>query len=599
MSETFAHHLLNATLPEGYKIKGPITNKGLHDHVVDLARADPTAYVRSAMSIKKRGDEIATLEGISVGLDDIRPQYAARDLIMKDAKAAFGRARTSGEREKAVLDAQGRMLSLTKGHPGSMTHMALSGARGNAAQLMKIVSTPLATIHPKEGLVPHLLDRSYSEGLTPAQYWLHGPEVRANEVAARISVSEPGEVAKVLVNNMISKVVTQGDCGTHAGIRMRVDDPHAIDRHSQADGGLARNTLITPRVIQELHRRKVLNILLRSPMTCAATHGVCQMCQGLSEKGQVHTVGATVGVRAAQAMAEPLTQMALSARHGSLTVRGTVQELTGLKGVRQLLDIPEAFQHEALLASHSGVVKKIEKAPQGGHYLWLDDTRHYAGPNLTIHHPVGTHVEAGDTLTNGVPHPAKIVEHKGLGAGRAYFVDALHSVYKREGVDIDKRHLELLAKSDINHVRLAEVDHEHPEFLKGDVINYNAFRDAYAKDTIELPIKSATGRRLGREVLHHTVGTLITPNLARTLEANGIHSVHVAKSMPRIEFVMKPFTMNPLLDRDWMARLSHRYLKQSIGEAAHTGDVSDIHTTHPIPAYVYGAEFGHNEGGRF
>ena len=599
MAKTLAHHLLNSTLPEGYKVDGPITNKGLHDHVVGLAKSDPQSYVRSALAIKRQGDEIATLEGISVGLDDIRPLYKEREEILGPARAAMTKATTREAREKIILEAQEKMLALTKRHPGSMTHMALSGARGNAAQLMKIVSAPLATVHPKDGLVPHLLDRSYSEGLTPAQYWLHGPEVRANEVAARISVSEPGEVAKVLVNNMIAHVVTQGDCGTQAGVRMRVDDPHLLDRHSQADAGLARNTVVTPRVVQDLHRRHVETLLVRSPMTCAATHGVCQMCQGLSEKGQLHTVGTTVGVRAAQAMAEPLTQMALSSRHGTLTVKGSTPELTGLKGVRQLLDIPEAFRHEALIAPMDGIITKIEQAPQGGHYVWLGQERLYAAPELSLRHKAGDPVEAGDALTTGVPHPAKIVAHKGLGAGRAYFVDALHKVYKGEGQDLDKRHLELLAKAEINHVRLTDVDPEHPEFLKGDILNYNAFRDAYTKDTLELPTHQAIGRRLGREILHHTVGTVVTPSLARTLEGQGVTTIHVAKTMPPVEFVMRPFTMNPLLNRDWMARLSHRYLKQSISEAAHIGDESDIHTTHPVPAYAYGAELGHGPGGRF
>ena len=50
---------------------------------------------------------------------------------------------------------------------------------------------------------------------------------------------------------------------------------------------------------------------------------------------------------------------------------------------------------------------------------------------------------------------------------------------------------------------------------------------------------------------------------------------------------------------EWMARLAHRYLKASIAEAAHVGDESDIHTTHPVPAYAYGAELGHGEGGKF
>ena len=599
MGTTLAHVLINSVLPEGYKVSGPITNKALHDHVVDLARTDPQSYVRTVMALKKRGDEIATLEGISVGLDDIRPDYKARDAIVKPAMAALAQAKTNQERERVIIDAQAKVIAHTKQHPGSMTHMALSGARGNPGQLMKIVATPLATVHPKEGLVPRIFDRSYSEGVTPAQYWLAGPEVRANEVAARISVSEPGEMAKVLVANMISNVVTQGDCGTKAGVRLRVDDAHALDRYSQEDAGLHRNTLLSPRVLAELKARGVQQLLVRSPMTCAAPNGVCQMCQGLSEKGQPHGIGAPVGVRAAQAMAEPLTQMALSSRHGTLTVKATSKSPQGLKGVRQLLEIPKAFRHEAALAEHTDVVTKIEKAPQGGHFIWVGTRKVYADPELDVTVHVGQHVDAGDALTDGVPHPAKIVEHKGIGAGRAYFVDALHRVYQNEGVNLDRRHLELLAKSEINHVKLTEADPEHPELLKGDVVNYNALREAYGRDPVHLPVSEALGRRLGADVLHHTVGTSITPSLVRELQDAGMRHIPVARRMPSVEFVMKPFTMNPLLDKDWMARLAHRYLKGTIQQAAHTGDDSDLHGTHPVPAYAYGAEMRHGAGGTY
>ena len=310
-------------------------------------------------------------------------------------------------------------------------------------------------------------------------------------------------------------------------------------------------------------------------------------------------MGTAVGVRAAQALAEPLTQMALSARHGSLTVKATKLEPEGLKGVRQYLEIPKAFKFEAVLAPEAGIVTKIEKAPQGGNYIYLGKQKLYSRPELAISTVVGRHVEHGDALTDGVPHPAKVVGAKGLGAGRAYFVEALHRVYQNEGLNLDKRHLELLAKSEMNHVRLAEVDANHPEFLKGDIINYNAFRDAYSKDVVSMPLDAAIGKRLGHEVLHHTVGTSITPGLVRELKGHGIREVLVNKSLPQVEFVMKPFAMNPLLDSDWMARLSHRYLKGSIQQAVHFGETSDIHGTHPVPAYAYGAELRNGPSGSY
>jgi len=596
---TVGRMLINDVLPESHKINGPITNKGLHDHLVGLAKTNPELYVKSITALKRRGDEIATLEGVSVGLDDIEPDYKARDEILKPALNKLDKTLSKAEREKLVVDTQAKLIDYTKKHPGTMTQMALSGARGNVGQLMKIVATPLVTTHPKTGIEPITIRRSYAEGLTPAEYWLSVPEVRANEVQARISVSEPGEMAKVLVANMLGTVVSIPDCNTSSGVRMSVDDVHILDRYTQADHGIARNTLVTSRLVQELKSKHVDTLLVRSPMTCAAPQGVCQHCQGLSEKGQLHQIGTTVGVRAAQALAEPLTQMALSARHSTLTVKATKPEPVGLKGVRQYLEVPKVFKYEAVLAPKAGVVTHIEKAPQGGHYITVSNERLYARPDLDITVAVGKRVEEGDALTNGVPNPAKLVNAKGIGTGRAYFVDAVHRVYKNDGLNLDKRHLELLAKSEINHVRLVDADPNHPEFLKGDTLNYNAFRDAYLKDAEEVPLADAIGKRLGREVLHYTVGTMVTPSLADELKHRSVKTVFVSKTMPNVEFVMKPFAMNPLLEPDWMARLAHRYLKGSVQQAVHFGEVSDIHGTHAVPAYAYGAELRNGPQGRF
>lgn len=593
------HFLINDVLPEGYKVSGPITNKGLHDHVVGLAKSDPIKYVQTISALKRRGDEIATLEGVSVGLKDIKPVYEARDQILKPAIEAIEATTVAKDREKIVVETQAKLLEYTKTHPGSMTHMALSGARGNAGQLMKIVATPLATVNPKKGIDPFPIRHSYSEGLKPSEYWVAIPEVRANEVQARISVSEPGEMAKLLVSNMISSNVTRHDCGTKAGLKMPIDDGHIIDRYSQESQGLARNTLITPRLVQELKARNVVAVLVRSPMTCAANSGTCQMCMGHDEKGKLHDIGRPVGVRSAQALAEPLTQMALSARHGTLTVKESKPEAVGLKGVRQLVEIPKSFRHEAVLASADGIVTKVERAPQGGHYVYVGNQKSYASPELTVRVHEGQQVEAGDSLTNGVPNPAKVVNYKGIGAGRAYFVETVHKIYNNEGINIDKRHLELLAKSELNHVRLLEADKNHPEFLKGDVINYNAFKDAYTKDVQSVPIDEAVGLSLAQEIYHHTVGTKVTPTLVRALRAKGVKEILVNKSVPQVEFVMKPLAQNPLLHPDWMGRLAHRFLKGTIQQAAQMGETADIHGTHPVPAYAYGAELRHGPEGTY
>jgi len=598
--QTLGQFLVNDVLPDSHKVSGPMTNKQLHDHVVGLAKSDPAKYVKTILALKDRGDEIATLEGITVGVRDVRPLYAERDAIVNEAADAAAKEKNTIKREKIIIDAQNKLLAQTKTHPGSMTAMALSGARGNPPQLMKIVATPLASNLPGRGIGSFLIRHSYAEGLTPAEYWETAPEARANNVATVVSVSVPGEMAKLLIANTSSKVVTQQDCGTHNGVLLRVDDPNCLDRYlAVEEHKIPRNTLITPRVIQQFKSANDVDLMARSPMTCAATSGVCQMCMGLNEKGHPHAIGTNVGVRTAQALAEPLTQMALGSKHAVLTIKERKLEPQGLKGVRQLLEIPQAFAHEAVLAPADGVVTKIEEAPQGGHFIFVDSTKLYVQPELTVTTKVGTHVENGDSLTNGIPHPAKLAVAKGMGAAREHLVTSLQRVYTGEGVNMDRRHFELLAKSVLNHVRIAESDPKHPEFIRGDVVNYNTFRDSYAKDVERLPVQMTVGRNLGQEVMFYTFGTRVTPSIAKDLQARGIKEVLVSRGVPNIEHVMKPLATNPLLDTDWMALLAHRGLKGTISRAASEGLTSDIHGTHPVPAYAFGAELRNSRDGTY
>ena len=71
----------------------------------------------------------------------------------------------------------------------------------------------------------------------------------------------------------------------------------------------------------------------------------------------------------------------------------------------------------------------------------------------------------------------------------------------------------------------------------------------------------------------------------------------------------KPITHQPILKgvnvlpldmhEDWMARLNHERLHQTVTEAAQQGWTSRIHGKHPIPAVVFGAEFGIGEKGEY
>ena len=597
--QTLGHFLVNDALPEKHRLTSHLDKKNLNRALVDIARDDPASYAAISAKLKLLGDEFSTLEGISVGLDDVSPAYAGRNKILDPAMLAMGKAKTYAEKEKIILETQNALTEHTRSHPGSLTQMALSGARGNIPQLLKTVSSPVAALDSRGRITPWLIGRSYSEGLTLPDFWVAGNEARQNTVTSVTSVAEPGDIAKIVANNMYPHVVTAVDCGTTNGIYMLSNDSHIRGRVLAKDAGaFKRGTVISPGV-QKVLQTKGERVFVRSPMTCAADSGVCATCMGADSTDHLNAVGVNVGLRAAQSLSEPLTQFSLSAKHGARVLKGASKQLEGVKGVRQLIEVPESFFHKATLAEHPGTITKVVKAPHGGHYIHVDNTEHYAGPQLEVLVAPGKVVEAGDALSDGVLKPDEVVRHKGLGAGRKYLAEQLHDVYSRSGANLDKRHFELLARADLSHVRVLEASDAHPELLRGDIIHYNQLRDLLGKDAHTVTLDKAAGHTLGHESLHYTAGTSLTPSVIENLRQQGVKDVSIAKSPPVIEHLMKPMTRAPLLNPDWMARMAFRYLKGTVLDGARFGETSDIHGTHPVPGYAHGTEFGNGPNGGY
>lgn len=596
-TETFGRYLINKKLPSAHRVRGAISKKELKARMNVLAREDPATYVHTISELKDLGDSLATTEGLSLGLDDIAPEYTRRDRSMAPLRRKFQQAGTDAARKKVVIDAQQTLLDNVMKHPGSLTLQVKSGARGNPVQYANMSSGVGYARDVKGGVVPWLIERSYSEGLKPSDYWALTNQSMMDVVKTQTAVSEPGELSKKLIAGMADAVITEDDCGTHNGIVMEATSPDVIDRYVAADNGsIKRNTLITP-TNQSSIAKVSRKIIVRSPMTCEAADGICQKCQGLDERGNSHSLGINVGVRAAQAMSEPLTQFALNAKHGGRTLASDKYQVHGISGFRQIIETPKQFMNKAVLATREGKVSTIEKAPQGGQFVYVDKEKHYVPPSLNLVRKKGDVVEKGDVLSEGIPKPDEVVKYKGLGTGRLYMVNTLRDLYKNQGKDLDARHFEILAKSSMNHVKI--LDDPSNTFIKGDVIGYNTLRKDLGSRSKQVPVSEALGETLGKPYLEFSVGSRVTPLMVKMLKANNIREVYIAPRAPEVEFVMKSATNIPKMNPDWLARMAHQGLKPSILRAAHTGETADIHGTHPIPAYVHGVEFGQGEKGKY
>ena len=85
----------------------------------------------------------------------------------------------------------------------------------------------------------------------------------------------------------------------------------------------------------------------------------------------------------------------------------------------------------------------------------------------------GDRIKAGEALTIGAPVLHDILRILGPDAVQHYIVDQVQEIYRLQGVDIDDRHIELIAKQMLRKVRVVESGDS--DFLIGDRIDKNHF----------------------------------------------------------------------------------------------------------------------------
>ena len=246
-----------------------------------------------------------------------------------------------------------------------------------------------------------------------------------------------------------------------------------------------------------------------------------------------------------------------------------------------------------------GTVTKIEEAPQGGTYIYVDDghgedKRHYVAPGYDIDVKVGQEVEAGDQMADGVIDPSELVKYKGIGEGRRYWANRFTQAIRDSGMAANRRNAEVLARTVMNTVRLENED-EAGEGLPGDVLTYTAWSNGFKprkSSSIVAPSVAAIGKYLEQPVLHYTIGTRVTPSVVRTLKKFKVDKMMINDSQPEVTPFMERIQDSNAEKPDWMARLGTTYLKSRLMEDVARGAESHLHSTEPFPGIAKGVEFG-------
>jgi DNA-directed RNA polymerase subunit beta' len=602
METTVGQLLLNDALPEPLRDHARVIDKkGLATLFSALVEKYPDRYAEINQKLHELAADTVTTHGreASLTLASLRtPPQVAR--LREELRKKVEHIAESGDNDKVIATLADAIESLEKSNydealaaDNPLAVQVKSGSRGNASGLKSLMIGDVLFTDHKERPIPVPALRSFSEGLDPVQYWAGAYTARRGSISTKFATPKAGFLGKQLAMAAHRLVVTEADCGTSNGVPVDASDADNEGAVlASGVGGFKAGEILAPKTLSKLGNKR---ITVRSPMTCQAEGGVCQKCAGVRERGGFPPIGDNLGMAAAQAIAEPLAQGVLNVKHSGGKARGPdeAKAKTGLDLINQLVQVPKTFQGGAAISIVDGRVERVENAPQGGSYVTVSGSRHWVPPGSDLAVKKGDKVEAGDVISSGIPNPAEVTRHKGIGEGRRYFMDLFQKTLAENGFPSHRRNVELMARGLINHVRVTDLDGPG-DTLPNDVAEYDSLVRGYAPryGAKALAPDRAVGLYLEKPVLHYSIGTRITPRVASELKGVGTKQILAHADIPSFEPEMTRAMETLSNSEDWMVRLGGFHLKKGLTESVHRGRESAEHGTSFIPALAKGVDMG-------
>jgi hypothetical protein len=593
---TLARHWISEALPEELRQEEMvIDSKTLHKLQAYLAQNHPEQYKDILFKLNKiAADAQGSRGGISPSIRHLRESKVWRDQkerFRNEIQSIYKNPNLSLQQKRDIVQARLSKLSPTltqevfdtaDSENNPFAWVVKSGMKGKPANVNNLLGSPLQFTDSKGRIIPVPVLNGYARGLRPSEYWAASYGTRKGVVDTKLSVADSGYIGKQLVQIAHRSVVTDDDDpeslqDASRGLPVDVDDDDnvgALLAHSV--GGYHRNTIITAKVLRNLKRQGIKRMLVRSPLVGGPQDGsIYSRDVGVRETGRLPVRGENPGVTAAQALAEPLSQSALGSKHSGGIAGQTAGAVSGFKAINQLIQSPKESVHWAAHAQSDGMVQKVVDAPQGGKFVFINNEPTYVAAGQEVKVKSGDVVEAGDILSDGLPNPAMVVEHKGIGEGRRYFTQTLMVTLKENGVQANRRNVELIARGLVNYV---ELDEEMDTCVPGDHVPYNMLEKYYQprEGAKEYSATNAVGKYLERPILHYTIGTKIRPSVAKELQEFGLGDKVLAHDHP------PPFRARMIRgaaiaqhDPDWLASMYGSGIKSRLLEAVHRGHSAD------------------------
>ncbi|MBU0710054.1 MAG: DNA-directed RNA polymerase subunit beta' [Candidatus Omnitrophica bacterium] len=350
ITTTVGKVIFNQILPEGFGFLNIELNKTCVGDIVIQCykRFGHSACVKLLDDMKKLGFEMATLGGISIGIDDLQIPEEKQEVI-KESKAEVAKVEgqyrqgiiTDSERKAKIIDIWTHTTDnisdllfkkMERFNPIFM--MADSGARGSRLQIRQLAGMRGLMAKPSGEIIESPITANFREGLNVLEYFISTHGARKGLADTALKTADAGYLTRRLVDVAQEIIVNEPDCGTLNGITVSAiieGDEVVVSLKDRIVGRVALDNIvdiITDEQIVKageeipeekadmIERLGIEKIRIRSVLTCESGRGVCTKCYGINlSSGRLVEVGEAVGVIAAQSIGEPGTQLTMRTFH--------------------------------------------------------------------------------------------------------------------------------------------------------------------------------------------------------------------------------------------------------------------------------------------
>jgi DNA-directed RNA polymerase subunit beta' len=414
---------------------------------------------------------------------------------------------------------------------GSVNYFVSSGARGSFSQITQMSGMKGLVVNPSGDVIELPVKGSFKEGLAVLEYFIstHGSRKGMSDTALR--TADAGYLTRRLVDVAQDIVVNAEDCGTEEYDEITLADSERMgkpfDRRlfgrvaAEEVKDKAGNVIVGKNEgIDDLQAKQIVDagfetVKCRSVLKCKLTRGICRLCYGFDLGfNQMVSLGAAVGIVAAQAIGEPGTQLTMRTFHtgGSASVKDITQ---GLPRVEELFEAREpkgqawlseidgqvyiskpnnkeyvvrihgADVAKDTYALNSGVQSAIKDGSRiaSGETLFIDENgqsvkvktegmvrvekdkiivihesdevKEYVIPaSFSLQVKDGDLVTAGQRLTEGNLNPGQVMALKGLQEAQRYIVKEVQDIYVSQGQNIHDKHIEVIVRQMFSKMRI-------------------------------------------------------------------------------------------------------------------------------------------------